>query len=189
MPAAPKHRAAIVRAAATLFRQQGYAATGINDIVGLSGAPKGSLYHYFPGGKEQIGEAAVAHAGEHAAKTLRRLAAGQPTAAALLRAYGEARAGWMTDSGFREGCPIATVLLETAAQSDAMASAGRAALASWSEVVERALLRDGMEPTLARTRARLAVAALEGAMVQARVERSGTPITDAASAVAELFEL
>lgn len=188
MPAAPKHRDAIIRAAATLFRQQGYAATGINDIVGLSGAPKGSLYHYFPRGKEQIGEEAVSHAGAHAAETLRRLSAQHSTAASLLRAYGEMLAGWMTASGFREGCPITTVLLETAADSAALASAGREAFGSWREVFEQALVRDGMEPSRAGRRAALAIAALEGAMVQARVERSGGPIVDVANDVAELFD-
>ncbi len=49
MPAIPKHRQPIIRAAVALFRQRGYSATGLNDIVDSSGAPKGSLYHHFPG--------------------------------------------------------------------------------------------------------------------------------------------
>ncbi len=57
--ALPKHRSAIIAAAAKLFRRQGYAATGINEIADAAGAPKGSLYHYFPDGKDQIAEAAV----------------------------------------------------------------------------------------------------------------------------------
>jgi TetR/AcrR family transcriptional repressor of lmrAB and yxaGH operons len=64
-----KHRAAIIAAASRLFRRQGYAGTGVNDIVALSGAPKGSLYHYFPKGKEQIAEEAVLFAGRLVAES------------------------------------------------------------------------------------------------------------------------
>ena len=187
MPSLPKHRSAIIRAAATLFRRQGYAATGINEIVASSGAPKGSLYHYFPRGKEQIGEEAVRYAGAHAADTLRRLADEHDTATSFLLAYGQMLASWMTESDFREGCPITTVLLETAAESASLALAGREAFSSWRAVFEHALLRDGLEPQRARRLAALAIAALEGAMVQVRVERSGNPITDAVSELTRLF--
>ena len=189
MPGLPKHRRAIIVAAATLFRRQGYAATGINEIVAQSGAPKGSLYHYFPHGKEQIGEEAVRYAGAHAAETLRRLADEHDTAASLLVAYSKMLAGWMIESHFREGCPITTVLLETAAESASLALVGREAFGSWREVFEHALLRDGLDPQRAGRLAALAIAALEGAMVQARVERSGSPITDAASELARLFAI
>lgn len=187
MPGLPKHRSAIIVAAATLFRRQGYAATGINDIVAQSGAPKGSLYHYFPQGKQQIAEEAVRHAGAHAAETLRRLASEHNTAASLLRAYGAMLAGWMVKSDFREGCPITTVLLETASDSESLARAGREAFRSWREVFEHALLRDGMEPRRTARLAALAIVALEGAMVQSRVERSADPITEAADELAGLF--
>ncbi|WP_323745845.1 TetR/AcrR family transcriptional regulator [Alloalcanivorax profundimaris] len=62
MGARPKHRDNLIYTAARLFRQQGYAATGINDILREAGAPKGSFYHYFPGGKEELGAAAIRHA-------------------------------------------------------------------------------------------------------------------------------
>ena len=70
MPAVPKHRKPIVDAAVTLFRRQGYAGTGLNDIVDTSGAPKGSLYHYFPDGKASIAVAAVEEAGRRVAETM-----------------------------------------------------------------------------------------------------------------------
>jgi TetR/AcrR family transcriptional repressor of lmrAB and yxaGH operons len=74
VPAVPKHRQPIVNAAVTLFRQQGYAGTGLNDIVDASGAPKGSLYHYFPAGKATIAVAAVEEAGRRVAETMAKLA-------------------------------------------------------------------------------------------------------------------
>src|SRR5688572_1098726 len=103
MSAKPLHRDAIVKAAMTLFRRRGYSATGLNDIVELSGAPKGSLYHYFPHGKSSIAEAAVRTAGRNVARTLNDLATGKRTAGRMVRAYGVLLAGWMAKSKFRAG--------------------------------------------------------------------------------------
>ena len=86
MPAVPKHKQPIVNAAVTLFRKQGYTGTGLNDIVDVSGAPKGSLYHYFPAGKASIAIAAVEEAGRLVAKTLSKLADETRSTGDLLRA-------------------------------------------------------------------------------------------------------
>jgi TetR/AcrR family transcriptional repressor of lmrAB and yxaGH operons len=184
MPAPPKHRGAIVRAAATLFRRNGYAATGINEIADVAGAPKGSLYYYFPDGKDQIGEAAVRFAGKGVVVTLEKLAQEHRTAAAMMQAYCRLLVGWMAKSGFRDGCPISTTLLESAPQSEGIALAGREAFAAWRAVIARALVRDGFSKTEARRLSTLAVSALEGSLILARVECSGAPIEDIAKALA-----
>jgi acyl-coenzyme A thioesterase PaaI-like protein len=90
--APPKHRGAIVRAAVTLFRRNGYAATGINEIAKVSGAPKASLYHYFPGGKDEIAEAAVRLAGAGLVATT--LLESAPQSAVMAAAGREAFASW-----------------------------------------------------------------------------------------------
>ncbi len=177
----------IVRAAADLFRQQGYAATGLNEIVARSGAPKGSLYHYFPGGKAQIGAAAVAMAGDVVTQTLEQLASASASAAELVEGYGALLGGWMTKSGYRAGCPIATTLLEVAPDDRATTAAGAAAFAAWSAVIERALLGDGCDPTRACRLAIMAIAAIEGALLQARVQQSATPIDEVSAEIAGLF--
>jgi TetR/AcrR family transcriptional repressor of lmrAB and yxaGH operons len=187
MPAPPKHRGAIVRAAATLFRRNGYAATGINEIAEVAGAPKGSLYHYFPAGKDQIAEAAVRFAGKGVVVTLEKLAQEHRTAAAMMQAYCRLLAGWMAKSGFRDGCPISTTLLESAPQSNEIAIAGREAFASWREVIARALLRDGFSRLEARRLSTLAVSALEGSLILARVEGSAEPIKDIAKSLAAVL--
>lgn len=74
MSAPPKHRDAIVNAAVTLFRRKGYSGTGLADILELSGAPRGSVYHYFPDGKSAIGQAAIAEAGRRVVETIDKLA-------------------------------------------------------------------------------------------------------------------
>jgi len=184
MPAPPKHRGAIVRAAATLFRRNGYAATGINEIADVAGAPKGSLYHYFPDGKDQIGEAAVRFAGKGMVVTLEKLEQEYRTAAAMVQAYCRLLAGWMAKSGFRDGCPISTTLLESAPQTPGIAMAGREAFANWRTVIARALLRDGFSRAEARRLSTLAVSAIEGSLILARVEKSGEPIEDVAKSLA-----
>src|SRR3979411_1810988 len=103
MPAPPRHRGAIVRAAAALFRRNGFAATGINEIAAGSGAPKGSLYHSLPNGKDQIAEAAVRFAGAGVVATLEKLEQEHDTAAAMIRTYCKLLAGWMAKSTFRDG--------------------------------------------------------------------------------------
>ena len=187
MPATPKHRNAIVNAAAVLFRRQGYAATGINQIADVAGAPKGSLYHYFPKGKDEIGEAAVRFAGARVARTLEQLYQQHVSTAALMKAYGRLLVGWMAESGFSDGCPITTTLLETAPASPPITAAGREAFGSWQDVLVRSLARDGFSSTEARRMATLTIAALEGALILARVEQSAKPITEVFDALADVL--
>jgi TetR/AcrR family transcriptional repressor of lmrAB and yxaGH operons len=189
MSAPPRHRGAIVRAAAMLFRRNGFAATGINEIAEVSGAPKGSLYHYFPNGKDQIAEAAVRFAGAGVVATLEQLEREHDSAAAMIRAYCKLLAGWMAKSSFRDGCPIATTLLESAPQSADMAAAGREAFAGWCAVIARALVRDGFGRAEARRLARLTVSSIEGALILARVERGPAPIDDVAKSLAAVLQI
>ncbi|MGO4327895.1 TetR/AcrR family transcriptional regulator [Cupriavidus sp. 2TAF22] len=184
MPAHAKHRDKIVRAAAVLFRQNGYAASGTNDIVALSGAPKGSLYHYFPRGKEQIAEEVIAYAGELVRATLARLCAGHDSPAAIARAYGTALAGWMAESEYRDGCPISTILLELAPGAEAVAQAGRAAFASWESVLAAAFATHGIPPARAAGLASLMVCSWSGALILARAARSREPLLRASEELA-----
>jgi TetR/AcrR family transcriptional repressor of lmrAB and yxaGH operons len=180
---AATHKANLVRTAMRLFRRQGYASTGLQQIVAESGAPKGSLYHYFPSGKEALGGAAIELAGGMVREMLSELAARHPEPKAFLRAYCRVMAGWMEESGFRSGCPVATTLLETAPQSPAITATGRRAIDAWIDVVAGVLSNGGMERREARSRAQLILAAMEGALILARVRRSTRPILDVAKLI------
>jgi TetR/AcrR family transcriptional repressor of lmrAB and yxaGH operons len=177
---AARHKESLVRTAMRLFRRQGYASTGLQQIVAESGAPKGSLYHYFPSGKEALGEAAVEMAGRLMHEMLSEHAARHAEPRAFLRAYCGTMAGWMEESGFHSGCPIATTLLETAPQSRAITAAGGRAIDGWLDVIAGVFARSGMAPREARRRAQLVVAAMEGALILSRVRRSKRPILDVA---------
>lgn len=188
MPAVPRHRQPIINAAVTLFRRQGFARTGLNDIVDVSGAPKGSLYHYFPLGKSSIAVAAVEEAGRRVVATVERLASECASSGDLLRAHARLLAGWMQKSGFRNGCPITTVLLELAPRERAVTEAGRKAYAARLSILSRKLVEDGFARARADALAVLCTSALQGALVQARVERSGRPIEVTAAELARLLE-
>ncbi|QOG17064.1 MULTISPECIES: TetR/AcrR family transcriptional regulator [Bradyrhizobium] len=188
MPAVPKHRQPIINAAVTLFRRQGFARTGLNDIVDVSGAPKGSLYHYFPDGKSSIAVAAVEEAGRRVADTVAKLAAECGSTGELLRAHARLLAGWMQSSGFRNGCPITTVLLELAPRERAVSEAGRKAYAARLSILREKLSADGFARPRAEALAVLCTSALQGALIQARVERSGRPIETTAAELARLIE-
>lgn len=176
MPAAAKHKARLIDTAITLFRRQGYAATGLNQIVRESGAPKGSLYHYFPGGKEALGAAAVASAGEVVARTLRRLQRESGDAAEFIQRYCALLTSWMEDSGFHDGCPIATTVLETCPDSEPIREAAQAAMESWLAIMEETFDPGGGDRRRARTAALLMISAVEGALVVARTLSSPEPI-------------
>lgn len=178
---AATNKDALIRTAMRLFRRQGYASTGLQQIVAESGAPKGSLYHYFPAGKEAVGEAAVTLAGGLVREMLEGHAAKHADPAAFLRAYCRTMAGWMEESDFRSGCPVATTLLETAPASPSITAAGAQAIDGWIDVIAGVLERAGAARREARTKAQLVVAAMEGALLLARVRRSTRPILDVAS--------
>jgi TetR/AcrR family transcriptional regulator, lmrAB and yxaGH operons repressor len=183
-----RQREAIVQTAVRLFRQQGFAATGLNQIVEDSGAPKGSLYHYFPAGKEAIGAAAVAQAGETVNATLLGLAQETRSPGELMRRFALLLAGWMHKSGFKDGCPIATTLLETAPESPSIRAAGEAAFDQWAAIFSKALEAEHVPPPRAHRLAWMAIAVIEGSLIQARVTVQQKPLLDAAEEVARAFD-
>lgn len=188
MPAPRKHRDAILASAVRLFRQQGYAATGLAEILSDSGAPKGSLYHYFPGGKADIGAEAVTLAGAKVAGTLDALAEEVTDPGELVARYLGLMAGWLADSGFRDGSPITTTLLETVPGNEVIRAAGMVAFSSWSETIARVARGSGITPERAATLARFAIMALEGALIQCRVAGDDGPLVEAAEELRALFD-
>jgi len=183
-----KHRQPIIDACVTLFRRQGYAATGLNDIVDASGAPKGSLYHYFPEGKTSIAVAAVEETGSRVAATLRDLAVSTKSTGELLQAHAKLLGSWMAKSGFRDGCPMTTVLLELAPENRSVAEAGRRAYAMRLEILRDKLLADGFPESRAVRLASLCTSALQGALIESRVQRSAKPLQEAAAELADMLE-
>jgi AcrR family transcriptional regulator len=166
----------MIRSAALLFRENGYSGTGFRDVIEHSGAPRGSIYHHFPDGKEQLAADTVAWAGSVVERQITRAAEhGNPIAA--VRIFVDAWREVLEDSNFRAGCPIAAVVAEADAGPTATAAAA-AAFDRWQDLIARTLLDAGVRRTDARRLATLVVAATEGATLLCRARRDIRPLRD-----------
>ncbi|QFZ16518.1 TetR/AcrR family transcriptional regulator [Saccharothrix syringae] len=180
MPKRTDTRDRVVRTAAELFQAQGYHATGLNQVLAEGGAPKGSLYFHFPGGKEQLATEAVALAGANLLDALKAALDAEPDTARALAAVVELLAANLLASDFRSGCPITTVALDAAAESEPIRVACADVYDSW----QRAIAEHAGDEDAATT----ALAAIEGALVLARTRRSLQPLHAVAARLGALLE-
>jgi TetR/AcrR family transcriptional repressor of lmrAB and yxaGH operons len=168
-------RSRLIRVSAALFRQRGYNGVGLTEILTASGAPKGSFYHHFPEGKEQLGEAVVRYAGEEMAKTIDRVLDGARDLPDGLRRLVNGLADWFERSGYREGCPITSVALDTVPAQTAHAAAVRAVFESWEQRIIGHARRLGA-PDFSSTDAEHLLMLIEGGWILARVQQSRGPL-------------
>ena len=110
-------------ASAELFRLQGYNATGVKQIVIAAKAPFGSLYHYFPGGKEQLGAAAVRVSGKLYEQLIPAVLDVAPDPVTGVRMFFAGAAAHLVETDYEDACPIATVALEVSSSSETMRQA------------------------------------------------------------------
>ncbi|MFF4124530.1 TetR family transcriptional regulator [Microbispora rosea] len=164
-------RERVLRTAAGLFQRQGYNATGLNQVLAESRAPKGSLYFHFPDGKEQLAAEAVAVAGGELGERIAAAVAAAPGPAEAVARIGDLLAHNLEESGFQEGCPVATVALEAAGDSEPIRSACDEAYASWLGGLADYLHGHGVDEAEAEALADLVLSSLQGALLLARVRR------------------
>jgi AcrR family transcriptional regulator len=171
----PRER--MVVSAALLIRERGAHATAISDVLEHSGAPRGSAYHYFPGGRTQLLCEAVDYAGEHVAAVIAKASGSLELLDTLIEKYRRQ----LLDSDFRAGCPVVAVSVEAGEQSDRERMApvverAAAVFDRWSDLIARRVAADGVAEDRADEFAVLATSALEGAIVLARVRRDLAPL-------------
>ena len=183
MARAPDSKEKTVVAAVKLFSQRGYHGTALNDILDAGGSPRGSLYFHFPRGKEEIGEAASGLAGEAVRQVIANAAETSDNIEDFLTSIVQAMASNLERSGYSEGCPIATVALETAAQSEILGTAARNAFQSWEQELRRGLERFGIKTGDADLVATAVLSQIEGALLLARTYRNLEPMRRAETAV------
>jgi AcrR family transcriptional regulator len=177
----------MVRSAALLFREQGYSGTAFSDVIAHSGAPRGSIYHHFPGGKAQLAEEAVAWAAEAIAARLDETLAQERDAASVLRAF---LAPWrevLERSDFRAGCPLVAVAVETDVPPR-LAAAAADAFAGWQRLLAARLRAASIPAARAAALASLTLAAIEGAVLLCRAQRSTAPLDAVAAELARAIE-
>lgn len=168
-------RARMVAGAAEMIRRRGMNATSVRELAKHTGAPLGSTYHYFPGGKSQLAAEAVRWADDLTARRLTEATAAGPADGleAFLAMWRETLAG----SDFRDGCPVLAVAVEEMADGDcAPRDAAVFAFGNWTTILAGALRNSGVPPHRATGTATLIVAAVEGAVAMCRAERSTQPL-------------
>jgi TetR/AcrR family transcriptional regulator, lmrAB and yxaGH operons repressor len=171
-PEAPGTRARIVEAGTGLFRHHGYAGTGVKAIAAASGAPYGSLYHFFPGGQEELGVAALEAGGATYRELVETVFAEGADVAAATEDFFAGAAAVLVETDYADACPIATIALETASTSEPMRRAAAAAFTSWLDVLVDRFTSAGIEPSTARELAVELFCAVEGAFLLCRTHRS-----------------
>lgn len=187
-PAAARSR--MIRAAADLIRRQGVSATGMREIVQRADAPRGSLQHYFPGGKDQLVSEAIDAASSRIVGLIDGYLQAAPNATP-----GElfvAMAAWWRDlfqtNGFAEGCPFAATTADSAADNPTLRSAARTAFAAWQAVVEAGLRRAGVPDERVTSLAFVMMSAIEGALILSRANHDVAPLDAIITELRPMFD-
>ncbi|GAA4512350.1 MULTISPECIES: TetR/AcrR family transcriptional regulator [Nonomuraea] len=178
-------RARLLDATQELIEAGGYSAAGLNQVIAASGMPRGSLYFHFPGGKDHLVAEALRRAGREIEQAVRDLADTAPDTVSLVTGVIHLLADRLEASGWRKGCPVATVALEMAAGNDALQQVCAEVYDSW-EAILRERLAAGGHPDADDT-ATTVLALIEGALLLARARRSREPLDRAARKVAALL--
>jgi AcrR family transcriptional regulator len=171
----PRER--MVISAALLIRERGAHPTAIADVLEHSGAPRGSAYHYFPGGRTQLLCEAIDYAGEYIAAKIAKAESGID---ALDRLFADYRKQ-LLKSDFRAGCPVVAVSVESGdpEKPDAAAAVierAAAAFSRWTDLITTRLISDGVPKPRAAELAMLTTTSVEGAIVVARASRDVTAL-------------
>jgi AcrR family transcriptional regulator len=166
----------IMDASGELFRRQGYAGTGLKQIVAEARAPFGSIYHFFPGGKEQLGAEVIRRSGAMYAQLFVTIAADSPDVLTAVSRFFTEAAKDLRETDFADACPIATIALEVASTSDTLRKATADVFDDWIDATTAYFAHAGIARPRARELALEVLSLLEGAFVFSRALRSTEPV-------------
>jgi AcrR family transcriptional regulator len=161
----------MIESASNLFRERGYSGTGFREINADSGVARGAIYHHFPRGKAELGEEVIRANGVLIAAAIEAAAEGHD-AVGVVGAFVDGWRRHLIETDFRAGCAIAGVVTESHTDAPGLARAGAAAFASWRTALAASFRKSGIPTAHARRLATLTVAAVEGAILIARADRT-----------------
>lgn len=180
-------QARIKGAATVLFRRHGYSATGLKRIAAEADAPFGSIYHFFPGGKQQLAEDMIRTSGtEYGRMVLALLDSVPDPVESLVHAF-EAAADDLAAADYADACPIGTVALEVASSNEVLRVATAEVFEEWVGTATRWFSRWVAEPKTAQSLAYSMIMMLEGAFMLSRAARDPEPLRVAGRSMAELL--
>ncbi len=179
----------LVHSSAELFRRQGYNATGLKQILAAANAPFGSLYHFFPGGKEQLGAETIRASGALYIELFASIVAQAPDVLTAVGDFFDGAAQTLVETDYEDACPIATVALEVASTSEPLREATADVFDSWIAGATAYFHAVGIPRERSRELALSMLCLLEGAFIFCRAMRSTEPLRVAgASAVAAVSD-
>jgi AcrR family transcriptional regulator len=178
-------RDSMVRGAASLIGQRGVSATSFSDVLAVSGAPRGSIYHHFPDGKRQLAEDAIRWTSEQILGYLDACPA--TTARDVIGSFIDLWRNVAVSSNGASGCPVVGVAVDTPAEDEEMMQAVRAAFRSWTAPVAARLEAVGVSPQRAASIAVTALAGMEGALILCRAEGNSEPLEAVAEELMRLL--
>jgi len=176
----------LIGATAELFRRQGYTGTGVKQIVEAAGAPFGSMYHFFPDGKEALGAETIRWSGAMYGQLIDLFYEPGADPAVSTRKFFDAAADTVRDTDYADACPIATVALEVASTSETLRAATAEVFESWLAAIDTRLVQAGLTKARARQLSVSLFSLLEGAFILARATRDHTHVRTAGRAAADL---
>ncbi|HEY9087996.1 MAG TPA: TetR/AcrR family transcriptional regulator [Anaerolineaceae bacterium] len=182
-------REKIIQATYDLLENYGYHATGLKEIVSKSGAPKGSIYYYFPDGKEGIAAETIAFAGEQIAERIRANLMESADPAQAVRAFLETIAHFVEVSGFEAGGPLTIVASETATTSEKLNAACRDAYNRMRTAFAEKFRAGGFSTDQAQSLAWTVTSAVEGGIILCRTYHTGDPLREVARQMALLISV
>jgi TetR/AcrR family transcriptional repressor of lmrAB and yxaGH operons len=165
----------MIRSARELFCQRGYHATAFSDIIQHSGAPRGSTYYHFPGGKQELAREAIAAAGAELEQMVEEAAHHADDPASLVRALAEIAAQRLENSDYQSGCAIATMVLELAPRDEELTVELDNVFARWRAALVNRFEPWGIPPEQAAALANLVMSTFEGGLVLSRAARTLEP--------------
>lgn len=171
------------------MQQRGFHGIGISALLVEAKAPKGVLYHHFPGGKTALAVAAIEAATTQLAHNLSALSQQYPNPLELLQVWFKSSEQQLQKSRFERGCPLGTVALETTSDDPEIRQALAHAFASIRHQIAKLLEKNGLAHPQALSMAALIVAMYEGGLMQARVAGDVQPLQDALTALVPLLNM
>ena len=178
----------MIETAGELFRQRGFHATALSDVVEASGAPRGSIYFHFPGGKQELAREAIARAADEIEAIVDRAADGADSPAALVANLGDLVVQRLENSAYQDGCAIATMVLELAPADTTLSAEFDEGFRRWRAALVERFESGGIPPERAPLLANLVMSGFEGALIISRAARDTEAIRHTTVGLVEILE-
>ena len=170
------------------FRRRGYNGTSLKHVTEAAHAPTGSLYHFFPGGKDELTREVLITSGAAYRELFEAIADAAASSGDAITDFFDGAAAVLEETDFIDPCPIGTVAREVASTNDELRAATEQVFASWIDAATARLTAAGIADDEAATLATTFVAALEGAFVLARAKRDANVLRDTGRVMRQVVE-